>query len=546
MQTRSLSSSPLASPTATLPAHSNYDLLRVYAYYRLLLSSLLWVMHDTGVFPEVLGTHGPQLFFYVSMGYTAFNLLTLIMLWRGQFAPKTEHIFGLLFIDIVAITLLMHASGGVDSGLGYLLIICVAAGSIFITGQIGTALAALASLLVIGQSLIDAYTNEQFTNKELFSAGTLGILLFIASLVFQYLTNRITLTAIEAAEQSRQAEHLQKLTDLIVERMRTGIIVVDTDSYIVLCNQAAARLLNYSNADIPGPLSAIPDLEEQLKIWRTYPHNRSPNIHIDSGTREVRINFSRLEPRAAAAAESDTLIFVEDSRRMAQEAQQLKLASLGRLTASIAHEVRNPLGAISHASQLLQESPDIGSGDIRLTEIIQNHSMRVNHIIENVLQLSRRKPAQPEVVNLAEYLGHFVNDFSSNREADIDLQLQSAAIKTKVDPSQLTQVLTNLCENGLRYSHSLTGAYHLQIVAAIDRPSDLPYIEIIDDGGGVDAADMPHIFEPFFTTETTGSGLGLYISKELCEANQASLSYRTTGAGKSCFRIDLTHYQRIF
>lgn len=529
--------------TRNLDNYQNYDLLRVYGYYRLILSGLLWFMFANELAPNVLGTDNPALFSYSAISYTIINFLTLVILLRRQFSPRTEQIFAILLIDICAITLFLYASGGIESGLGYLLVVCVAAGSIFISGQVSIALAALASILVITQGVVNVPASGA-SNKELFSSGTLGILLFITSLTFQYLTNKIRFSNIQAEEKTLHAAHLEKLAQLIVERMRTGIIVVNKHNTIELCNLSAAHLLGLASEKqlIDMPLAEFSELNESLHNWKANPHTRPPNIKTEKDGLDIRVSFAQLENRP----DSDTLIFAEDSRLMTQEAQQLKLASLGRLTASIAHEIRNPLGAISHASQLLNESPNLHTQDQRLSEIIQNHSKRVNHIIENILQLSRRKSPHPTTLEVEHFLSEFISEFTHNEHAVINLSVLNENIRTKADASQLTQVLTNLCENGLRYSEKLIGKKLLEIVAGIDSVTELPYIEVVDEGAGIDQDAVPHIFEPFFTTETTGSGLGLYISKELCEANQASLHYKLNDANKSCFRIDLAHHQRVF
>jgi two-component system sensor histidine kinase PilS (NtrC family) len=252
------------------------------------------------------------------------------------------------------------------------------------------------------------------------------------------------------------------------------------------------------------------------------------------------VNFARLDP----GHESHTLIFLEDNRAINQQAQQLKLASLGRLTASIAHEIRNPLGAISHASQLLSEDSALPPSDRRLVEIINSHTKRVNQIIENILQLSRRRVSNPETIRLDEWLPKFTNDYIAskgpNNKPIIDC-LAGDAIDAKFDLGQLQQVLTNLCDNGLRYSHPPANCAHLVLEAGIDSATQQPYIKVIDFGDGISKENLQHLFEPFFTTESTGSGLGLYICKELCESNQALISYSHTHEGLSCFHIQLAH-----
>ncbi|MGQ9425503.1 sensor histidine kinase [Gilvimarinus sp. F26214L] len=522
---------------------SDAELLKVYVYYRTLLSSILLLMFSGDVAGNLLGTTNSRLFAYTAFSYTATNLLVLILQWRSHFTPRTEQIVAILVVDIIAIALLTHASNGMDGNIAYLLLICVAAGSIFLRGTASIALAGLTTILVLSESIYSSYVGLR-GERALFSAGVFGVLLFATAFVFGTLSEKIRRSNLEALAQAEHAAYLQRLSQLTIERMRTGIIVVDKGDQIVLINRAARNLVG-----LPGPehkplvrLSDAEPLREHLTIWRRYPHTRSPHFQIRAEGPEIRVNFAQLEPHP----DSDTLLFIEDNRLLSQEAQQLKLASLGRLTASIAHEVRNPLGAISHAAQLLFESPHAATSDKRLGEIIQNHSRRVNHIIENVLQLSRRKAALAEPIKLAQWLAGFVREYQQTRRAIIDLQVLDSGAKTRVDPSQLHQVLSNLCDNGLRYSLENTGHETLTLVVGIDADSELAYIEVIDEGPGIPDSDLEQIFEPFFTTESSGSGLGLYISRELCEANQATLVYLRTGKGKSCFRINFAHPDRIF
>ena len=235
------------------------------------------------------------------------------------------------------------------------------------------------------------------------------------------------------------------------------------------------------------------------------------------------------------------LVFLQDNTEVQRQAQQLKLASLGRLSAGIAHEIRNPLGAISHAAQLLQESPNLDKGDQRLCDIVQDHSMRMNDVIENVLQMSRRQTPKRVEINLKDWLEDFVSNFQAgvNESADITVEVQDANITLFIDPSHLNQVMTNLCQNGLRYSKKSAGAAKLLIACHDENLLNLIHIDVIDYGTGVRTEDVGNLFEPFFTTESTGTGLGLYLSRELCAANDARLSYRQAVTGGAMFRISV-------
>jgi len=526
------------------PISANYnpfELLRVYTYYRALLGIVLLGMFELQLAGKVLGSDNPSLFFYASVSYTLFNVLTLIILWRLRFSPSQKILFGLFLIEIATIILLMHSSGGAPNALGYLLLVAAAASGMLLRGQIAFFVAALATLAVIAESVYRTITGTlPDSSNTFFSAGVLGALIFISTVIFQYLTKKILTSNEEAISQASHAAHVQQLAQQIVERMRTGIMVLDKDNQITMFNNAAAKLLHLGNNKSPR-LSGSPELQEKVEHWQKTQKNPSPILHADSDTAdEVKVNFARLDQNE----NTHTLIFLEDNRVITQQAQQLKLASLGRLTASIAHEVRNPLAAISHASQLLSESSNIRTSDQRLVEIIHSHTKRVNQIIENVLQLSRRRISNPQTIRLDEWLPKFINDFSAgkspNEKPFIDC-IATNPIQAKFDLGQLQQVLTNLCDNGLRYSNPPKDCPHLVLEAGIDINTQQPFIKVIDFGDGISKENLVHLFEPFFTTENTGSGLGLYICKELCEANQALISYEHTQEGLSCFHLHLAH-----
>lgn len=536
--------------------YNPYDLLRVYTYYRTLLGSLLLIMFEVQFAPKELGSDNPTLFFYTSAIYTVINCMTLIVMWQLKFSPSQRKLFGSLIVDVVAISLLMHASGGALSSLGYLLLVAIAAGGIMLRERISFFLAAITTLFVLSEGIFRFLILTQ-ENKAIFASGTLGALAFLTALLFQHLTKKIRLSYAEAEAQAAQAAHLQKLAQLIVERMRTGIVVLNKKMELELWNQSATKLLgaNISN-ESTTKLDRFPELYKKYLSWLHNANNHSPQMKVEGqATTEVKVNFAHLEHGNPA----ETLIFLEDVRSLNQQAQQLKLASLGRLTASIAHEIRNPLGAISHASQLLGESKTLHQSDQRLLEIINNHSKRVNQIIENILQLSRRKAANPEQINLQDWLPNFINDYKAGKNYghplsitiveknigetpnhhDFDDSSIAINLKAKFDTSQLQQVLTNLFDNGIRH-----GEPALRIEIGVDISHQQPYIRVVDFGPGISDENIRHLFEPFFTTENTGSGLGLYICKELCEANQAIISYKRTEADESSFHLQLAHPEK--
>lgn len=537
--------------TAQHPLQDNYRLLRIYAWYRAFLACVLIGMFAANPdSPQFLGKIYPPLYGYTASLYMVMNFVTLLRLLVTHQTPTTWRISAICLIDIIALTLIMHSSGGVSTGLGLFVFIAVAAGSIFLQGQLATLLAALACIAILVESLFTAYGQRAEGNPV--AAALLGVLLFITSQLFQYLTRRIRDTQQTAELQSAHAETLQELNQTIVQRMHTGIAVLDGNSNVVLYNEAAARLLSWPlKSDPRDQLSFLsnPVLRSCLAHWQANPFQRPAPIQLEEGSPELQLNFARLErnPARTWRTQDYLLVFVEDTRQISQRAQQLKLASLGHLTASIAHEVRNPLGAISHAAQLLGESDALPEADRRLASIIQTHSLRVNRIIENVLQLSRRSPPAPERKDLCEWLVRFAQQYQQTHSepVEMELRLPQEPLYVYADFSQLDQVLGNLCNNGLRHSLKKTGHPRITLHAYYHHSLDTPCLDIIDYGEGISDKDREQIFEPFFTTEQQGTGLGLYIARELCLANQASLDYKHNHDGLSCFQISFAHTNKI-
>ncbi|HUW76250.1 MAG TPA: HAMP domain-containing sensor histidine kinase, partial [Gallionella sp.] len=228
------------------------------------------------------------------------------------------------------------------------------------------------------------------------------------------------------------------------------------------------------------------------------------------------------------------VIFLEDMRRVRAEAQQIKLAALGRLTANIAHEVRNPLSAISYATELLQEEL-ADSRNRRLLQIVLDNTLRINQIVENVMQLNRRDRAQPEIFGLSAVLRNFVEEFDlAERHAGVMQLHEMTPGEVSFDRGHFRQVLWNLCSNALRYGRKVPGSLVLKMGAENGRVT----LVVQDDGPGITAEHQGKLFEPFFTTAQNGTGLGLYIAKELCEANGARLEYHADAARPgACFCI---------
>jgi len=529
----------VATEGLALLSHQGRRILRLYHLYRVAIGLVLVLLVSSDLHNDLMRMANPAAFRYGAWLYLIFNIVIAVLLQN----PKRElPVLALALMDVTLLAALFYFAGGTPSGIGNLLIVAVAIANILLHGRVGFFIAAVAATgliyLTFYLSLSDPAASSQYVQ-----AAALGTLCFAAALLVQGLTRRLQVSETLARQRAEEVANLEALNALILQRMRTGIIVLDARERVLLANQGALELLGQQSLTGERLAPRCPELIKGLQQWRDNPTLRPRNFKATPDGATLQPSFAALQH----GKNQDTLVFLEDTSQIAQKAQHLKLASLGRLTASIAHEIRNPLGAISHAAQLLQESEALDAADLRLTQIIQDHSRRMNLVIENVLQLSRRRQAEPQLLDLKYWVHRFASEFRGTLPPgqSVHVETRGSSLQTRMDPNQLIQVLTNLVQNGLRYSGQKHGHAQVWLQVSRDEPSDLPVLEVLDDGPGVPREQLQNIFEPFFTTESKGTGLGLYISRELCESNQARLDYRERDEGGSCFRIVFAHPRKL-
>ena len=516
-------------------------LMGFFNAYRITLACLLYLIIRLGWLSSDLHQNNAQETIILSLGFYLILCAIAIVITVKQLLNQTS-VLAIMFTDIMLLTLILKTIGGVSSGLGNLIIVSVAMGTLFLSFRNSLLLAAFSTSAVVYTELLSGLTPN---NPQ--QAAFLGVAFFATTIVVQYLMNRTRSSEQLAEIQAENILSLEATNQLILQRMRTGIIVSSVHGRIHTSNQAAVRLVTDSE-NLSIDKQQLPQvLDDLLQQWLKREPIVSHVVKVHPKMPEVFVNFSSLQNKK----NSDVIIFLEDTSKTAQQVQQLKLASLGRFTASIAHEIRNPLGAISHAAQLLEESPNIDQTDIRMIQIIRNHSQRMNTIIENILQLSRRSVSNAEIINLNEWLREFLTIFNeAHKDAEIDVAIPET-LTVKFDPSHLQQILTNLISNGLRYSESVIQQNRVKIVGGILNANQQPYLDIIDFGPGISDENQTKLFEPFFTTEKTGTGLGLFLSKELCEANQSQIMLADINDMTHeprigcCFRILFSHPNRL-
>ena len=510
----------------------NWRPLLYFNLYRIALLVIMLLLSSTNNLPIPLGSSNPELFERTLLLYLFASLFITFTLAVERPSFNVQLHFQLI-IDIIFITLLMHASGGVGSGVAMLLVISVANHSALASGQMPSLFAALATIaLLLEQTFNLLYENDIEFNYPF--AGLFGIVLFATALLTNALAQRARTSEALAEQRGIDLANMAELTEYTISQMKTGILAIDPGRQIRMFNDAARTLLESSKVTIGQDLVQISaELSTILERWLRDGYQEIASFKSQSGS-HIQPQFTIIGSHKVEGV----LIFLEDADAATEQAQQVKLAALGRLTAGIAHEIRNPLGAISHASELLNESEEINSGDQRLTEIIHDNCYRLNSIVETILQLGKREQqVNSESFLLKPWLYKFVisicesEQFSSN---DVDINDIPNELMLTFDSGHLHQILWNLCQNGIRHANP-EKQHILKIVASqSDRETT---IDVIDTGKGVEQKLQAQLFEPFFTTEGSGTGLGLYISKTLANSNNADLTYHPTENGESCFRI---------
>ena len=517
---------------------SSPRLLRLYASYRLFLSSLLLWLVQFDFAPTYLGSDNPQLFALTASAYIGVNLISLPLFYLKRWQPSETALFAMLLIDIIAINLMMIASGGLAGSVGYLLMVTVAASATFLRTLLALSMVAIASFIPVSVSLSE-FLLSSGDESGVVRSGIFGILLFATALIFIFLNKRLTTVQELAKTEAQAATRLQQLNDLVINKMLTGIVVFDRTFRIEQLNERASLLLGSVDGQKllarDDSLTQLPTLINYYRNWVANPHRQLPTYQAPSSDIPLQISFSEI----IGDNIGDTIMFIEDARTLSQHAQQLKNSSLGQLTSSIAHEVRNPLGAISHAAQLLNESK-LQEQDQKLVDVVLRHSTRVDKLVRDILQLSRQKTPQIEIANIHENCLLSKTHLEESKQFDnpcIEIDHSAQSVSAPFDSSQLQQVLTNLLENALRHSELQTAAPWAAIKFDYQQDMDLAMLKIYDRGSGVSSENRNKIFEPFFTTENQGTGLGLYIARELCEINFATLSYVYRGPSEHYFQI---------
>ena len=512
----------------------------VYNGYRIIIAiffsfsfmlALKTAQHDYWVLINLFPT-----FFYF------FFSITLFILY--YFYPKNPLLMVGLTVDALVLTTLLYFSGGNDLQVILLFLVQVAAAFMLVRSNQAILLTIFAITLVIYQQFYQTLKSD--VNYALVNNVASMAISFIGVAYLSYtLSKRLKQIERLSERQVNEVNALNAINNKIVQIIDQGVVVLSHDLEIFIANDTAIDQLhlpktldNFNLPDISPLLAArlapvIEQPEATLIVRLDVPTTRTP---LAVGIEPNNQSFNDLRLRITQLREQYAIVFIEDLRHELSRAQQLKLASLGQLSASIAHEIRNPLATISQASQLLMEEvneADSGLSDdnILLYEMIYHQTIRVNKIIEDVLKLSRQQ--RPNFVYIEPKT--WLNDFIQENFSGHDIFLHCHTDKGFMfDNHQLAQILVNLINNGLRFSSKTQP--HAFVTLEVYEFGKSIHIDVIDTGHGVAKENIEYLFNPFFTTDNQGTGLGLYLSQAFCQANYANLEY-VPSERQTCFRI---------
>jgi two-component system sensor histidine kinase PilS (NtrC family) len=527
------------SPTASLidriesmPKRELY----FFALYRVLIAAVIASLLFSPLSALVGESTHPRLAAITSGGYLALSLLILVAGRNDRWLRPI--VVGSLAVDIVATVLLAHALPGASAGLSMALLFNIAAAATLLPLSMGLGIALTASVATAGEYAWNLLENGE-PNRTLAELAMFITSFLALAFVSYQVGNRARRNQQLANQRGDEVANLFEINELIIRRMRTGVLVVDAANRITLANEAASTLIGDNDGNSGSGLlelgSASPDLSRRLQRWRNGWNNEETPLQLSPDQPEVQPRFARL-----LAGSDLTLVFLDDSSVVSRRAESLTLSAMGRFSASLAHEIRNPLAAINYAAQLLEESTAIGDTDRRLLQIIHQQCQRTNGIVESVLGLARRERANPENLDLAAFVRRFVLEYkqSLTLETDsIEPIISESSVHGLVDPRHLHQILTVLVHNALKYGR--TGQDPARVRLRVARQDRSAVIDVMDRGPGIPEKVAEQLFRPFFTTSEHGTGLGLYIARELCKANQANLEYVSVPAGGACFRLVL-------
>jgi two-component system sensor histidine kinase PilS (NtrC family) len=524
----------------TAPAHpyplSDSLTRRILGYlgiYRLVISVLLVAGQFSLFTSSAFSSFDSALAPAVLLAYLLFAAFQLFMA-QSRASNAYLMVRNVLLIDVAFLGGLHFLLSNFNSGIPILLVFTSAMAGMLLPLRMALFVAAVATLSLIGQAVFGSTPGTSAPDNIVTSAvyGATAMVICLLSHRLAYWARDYRLIA---EQQEVQISDLQEINETIIRNMSTGILAVDSNRRIQIMNEYAWFLLGSPRVRELLLQDLSPRLDRLVEKWMSNPSTEVNSVLLETSQANILPTLAFLP----GAAKPGALVILNDESVISRRALELSANSLAKLSGSIAHEIRNPLAALTHAAQLLDESPSITLNDMRLTNIILDQSKRMNGIVENILQLSRQEQSRPEPVELNAFLKSLADEFRSSQGAShlgFDLLIEVGKTLVVFDKSQLHQCLWKLLDNTIHHA-SVKRAPHALLKMRKDVSAGYCVITVEDNGPGIPNSRIADIFEPFYTTRKEGSGLGLYVARQLCEANQAELTVDSQPGVGTAFHI---------
>lgn len=447
--------------------------------------------------------------------------------WQSLKMPRFSAV-----ADITMIGVLTYLFGGIDSGFGILILPFVVCSCLLSYGRYPLLYSSYAAILLIFNAIADGNIGKYPLISDTRTASATFILVAASylSAIFTSLSVKYIDRAGKLAYDSHIAYHrIKGLSQTVLERVQEAVVVINTEGLAVLFNRKAKDLFPALEIGRRAGLS-----DSAAELWdQASPHTFEYVLGtpgLNAGIRAVPVN---------KGPDKLLILYIRPQSEIQAEALSVKLAALGQLTANLAHEIRNPMSAIRHANDLLRENAEEEETDpfkVKLCEIIDGNVRRIDKMLEDISSLNKRNKTEREAIDLMQFWIGFKQEFLLNNPdavGCIRLDMQGNHLTAYFDSAHLRQIMWNLCNNAWRHSSKRNGS-----IAVVARPAQKNTISILfaDDGGGVPPEVQEHLFEPFYTTAKNGTGLGLYVARELAHANFGDLTYLPEA---KCFELAL-------
>ena len=486
---------------------------------RLTILLSMFVLYMMSVFSENAGLKKmvpPTVFYIWAAVYAGITLISIIRPhWVRQENDKLPNASAV--VDIVMIMALVYLTGGIGTGVGILVLPFVATSCMLSYGKFPALYAGFTTVCILCVMFLSDQLSLDADTWDGRNIGT-AIMLIGASFAVAYLTSYSATflrdATASARKHKRNYNRVRGLNQLVLNRVQEAVIVIDPELKVWLFNRQAKNYFSGLAAEHKEPI-----FEDLVLRWLLNPEK--------SFEADIHLHRFSMHVRAVPMVQEDgklLMLFLRSLREIAAEAMATKLASLGQLTANLAHEIRNPMSAIRHANDLLQEGIEDPVSK-KLHGIIDGNIRRIDKMLEDISTLNKKDNLGRESINLMKFWLAFKQEFTLNNPSSvgcIKMEMQGKNLTVTADPMHVQQIMWNLCNNAWR--HSTKGSDAIQVSI---KPSGKLNVSIVvsDDGPGAAPEIRNQLFEPFFTTEKGGTGLGLYVARELAHANLGQLHY---------------------